>query len=96
MARDFIKIDRASAAATHATLLLSLVNQARGVYELANRIKDIMTRNNDGSNFSDIESLFGLPAGKGQIVFDLVNGTTGSMIAQFQTDDFKELTERLG
>lgn len=51
---------------------------------------------NDGSNFSDIESAFGLEAGQGQILFDLVNGAVGSMEGQFQVNDAKTITEKVG
>ena len=96
MARDFIKIDTASVAATQAQLLLSYCRTLRSAYEMGTRVKAIMTHNNDGTVFTDIEGLFGLPAGKGQIVFDLVNGSVGSMEGSFQVDDAKEITERLG
>lgn len=96
MARDFIKIDRTTAAATHANLLLTYVNMLRTAYEMGTRIREIMSHNNDGSNFTDIEGLFGLPTGKDQIVFDLVNGAVGSMEGTFQVDDAKETTERVG
>lgn len=56
----------------------------------------IMNHNNDSTVFTDIETLFGLPSGKGQIVFDMVNGSIGSMEGTFQTADAKNITERLG
>jgi hypothetical protein len=96
MARDFIKINRTDTAATQASLLLNYVSTLRSAYELGKRVKDIMGHNNDGSDFTDIVALFGLPTGKGQIVFDLVNGSVGSMEGSFQVDDAKEITERLG
>lgn len=97
MARDFIKVDRSNPATNaHAVLLLSYVTTLRQAYELGKRIKDIMGHNNDGTVFTDIETLFGLPAGKGQTVFDLVNGSVGSMEGAFMVDDAKEITERLG
>ncbi len=96
MARDFIKIDTTTTTATQAPLLKNYVATLRQAYELGVRVKSIMSHNNDGSVFTDIEALFGLPAGKGQIVFDLVNGSIGSMEGTFQVDDAKEITERLG
>jgi hypothetical protein len=96
MARDFIKVDRTIATATQAVLLLQYKDVLRNAYELGQRVRAIMTHNNDGSVFTDIEALFGLPAGKGQVVFDLVNGSVGSMEGSFQVDDAKELTERIG
>lgn len=96
MARDFIKVDRTITTATQAVLLLQYKDVLRNAYELGQRVRAIMTHNNDGSVFTDIEALFGLPAGKGQVVFDLVNGSVGSMEGNFQVDDAKELTERIG
>lgn len=96
MARDFIKVNRSDVNATQAGLLLQYVNTLRSAYELGKRVKDIMTHNNDGNNFTDIEVVFGLPADKGQVVFDLVNGSVGSMEGTFQVDDAKEISERLG
>lgn len=96
MARDFIKVDTTPSAATKAPLLLQYIAAQRQAYEIGNRVKDVMTHNNDGVVFTDIEALFGLPAGKGQIVFDLVNGAVGSMEGSFQVDDAKEITERVG
>jgi hypothetical protein len=96
MAREFIKVDRTQSAATQAGLLLQYTTTMRQAYELGNRVRDVMLRNTDNVVFTDIESLFGLPAGKGQIVFDLVNGSVGAMTATFQNDDCKEISERLG
>lgn len=96
MARDFIKIDPTQSAATQAGTLLNYKNTLREAYELGLKCKAIMTHNNDGTVFTDIETLFGLPTGKGQTVFNLVNGSVGSMEGTFQVADAKTLTESLG
>ena len=96
MARDFIKIDTSTTTATQAGLLKSYVAQLRTAYELGTRVKAIMTHSNDGTVFTDIETLFGLPAGKGQTVFNLVNGSVGSMEGTFQVSDAKTITEQMG
>lgn len=96
MSRDFIKIDASVTTATQAGLLKSYVASLRQAYELGTRVKAIMTHNNDGSTFTDIETFFGLPAGKGQTVFNLVNGSIGSMEGTFQVADAKTITEQLG
>ena len=98
MARDFIKIDTAMAGATHAGLLRAYVQQLRTAYETGTRVKAIMLHNKTDVplNFADVEALFGLPPGAGQIVFDLVNGSVGSMEGAFQTDDAKDITEKVG
>jgi hypothetical protein len=93
MARDFIKVDPT---ATQANLLKNYVNVLRQAYEIGGRVKAIMTHNNDGTVFTDIETLFGLPTGKGQAVFNLVNGSIGSMEGTFQVSDAKTITEQVG
>src|SRR5262245_64996144 len=95
MARDFIRIDRTTTTATQANLLLDYVAQMRRAYELGVKIKAIMDHNNDGTSFADIEVLFGIPDGKGQTVYDLMNGSVVSMQGTFQTSDAKNITETL-
>lgn len=98
MARDFIKIDRSAmnTTATQAQLLLSYVSLLRQAYDAGVKCKGIMTHTNDGVVFTDIETLFGLPAGTGQIVFNLVNGSIGSMQGTFQVADAQTITEKIG
>lgn len=96
MARDYIKIDTSTTTAIHAPTLRSFVRALRVAYEQGLNVKAIMNHNHDGSVFTDLEALFGLPAGKGQTVFDLVNGAVGSMEGTFQVADAKNITERVG
>lgn len=96
MARTFIKIDTTIAGATHAGLLRAFVQQQRGAYEVGAKVRAIMSNSNDGAIFTDIEALFGLPAGKGQTVYDLVNGTVGAMEGTFQNNNGKSIGEVLG
>lgn len=79
-----------------ASLLVEYAQTLRRAYELGIKTKAVMDHNNDGSDWTDIEALFGLPVGKGQIVYDLVNGSIGSMTGDFQAADAKNLTEVLG
>ena len=94
MARDFIKIN--TNGAPQAVLLKGYVQALRSAIEQGERVRAIMNHNHDNVDFSDIESLFGLPAGSGQTVFDLVNGSVGSMAGTFQTADATTITEKLG
>lgn len=96
MARDFIKIDTTTVTATQAQELRQFKEVLRDAYERGKKILAVMGHNNDGSNFADIEALYGLPAAKGQTVFNLVNGAIGSMEGNFQTADAKNLTESIG
>ncbi len=95
MAIDFIKVTPANTT-PHASLLLQYVSTLRSAYELGVRVKAIMGHMNDGSNFTQIVTEFGLPNGQGQTIFDLINGSVGSMEGAFQTADAKNLTERVG
>jgi len=95
MARDFITITPTQAA-SQANLLRSYISALRQAYNLGVQCAAIITHNNDGTRFADIESLFGVEAGSGQTVFDLVNGSTGAMVGQFQNADCKTITEKVG
>jgi hypothetical protein len=96
MARDFIKVDTSTVTATQARLLLNYVQTLRSAYELGVKCKAVMDHNQDGSVFTDIEALFGLPSGKGQTVYNFVNGSIGAMGGTFQNADAKNLTEQVG
>lgn len=96
MARDFIKVTRTDPAATQAGLLLQYITALRSAYELGVKTQSVMNHNNDGTVWTDIEALFGLPAGKGQTVYNLVNGSVGSMTGVFQVADAKNITETIG
>lgn len=96
MAIDYIKIDPTQSAATHASLLLQYIATLRQAYELANKTLAIMSHNNDGTTFTNLELLFGIPTGKGQTIFNFVNGSAGTMVGSFQTADVKNLTETVG
>jgi len=96
MASDYIKIDVTMNGAKEAQNLVNAIHQLRTAYESLTRIKAKMFHNFDGSNVTDLEALFGLATGKGQIVLDLVNGSVGAMEGTFQNDDCKQLTEQVG
>lgn len=96
MARDFIKVDRTQSAATQAQALLNYAASLRSAYDQGVKILAVMGHNNDGTVFTDIETVFGVPTGKGQTVFNLINGSVGSMTGTFQVADVKTLTEIVG
>jgi hypothetical protein len=96
MARNYIKIDTTMNGATHAAFLRQSIGQLRTAYEMLGRCKDIMDHNHDGVVFTDIEALFGLPAGKGQNVYDMINGTLGALNGSMQNNDGRQIGERVG
>lgn len=95
MARDFIKVDRTQSAAIKAPLILAYRDTLRRAIELGNECLATMAHMNDGTVFTDIETNFGVQAGKGQAVFNLINGSVGSFSGTFQVADAKNLTETL-
>jgi hypothetical protein len=95
MALDFITLTPA-AGATQQGLLKSYISALRQAYNLGVQVAAIMSHNNDGTEFGDLETLFGAEAGSGQALFDLVNGSTGAMNGQFQNFDCKTITEKVG
>lgn len=93
MARDFITINQSAA---QAGLLKSYIELLRQAYDKGTRCLAEMGHLNDGTVFTDIETSFGLPTGKGQTVFNLVNGSVGSLNGSFQVADAKTITEQVG
>lgn len=96
MARDFIRVDSTINTATQAADLKAFVSVLRDAYQRGKKILAVMGHNNDGTVFTDIEALYGLPTGKGQTVFNLINGAIGSMEGTFQVADAKNVTETVG
>jgi hypothetical protein len=96
MAIDFIKINVASSEATQANTLKQWIDILRQAYEIGGRIYAKMNNMHDGTDFTMLETMHGIPAGDGQKVFDMVNGTLGSMEGRFMVDDAKNITETVG
>jgi hypothetical protein len=96
MARDFIKVDSTAAGATQATKLKDYISSLRIALEKGRAVQAVMNHNQDGSVWTDIETLYGIPAGKGDDVYDLVNGSVGAMEGTFQNDDCQQITEQVG
>jgi hypothetical protein len=100
-ARDFIKVARDQTAGTEALNLLQYKDTLQRALDMGRRLVAIARHNFDDGNpqaiiWTDFETLFGLPAGKGQAVFTLLDGSVGSMEGRFQTDAAKVLTETVG
>lgn len=72
MANNFIPVDQTQMRG--ATLVQTTTKLAEALSVLA-QIKKVMDQMTDGVTFSQIETSFGLPAGKGQSVYNLVAGT---------------------
>jgi len=96
MAIDFIKADTTITTAVFASKLVSLSRQLRDTIDLLDEVKTIMDHSNDGVVFTAIETLFGLPATKGQTVYDLCNGTTQAISGTAQNSNALSLINRVG
>lgn len=94
--RDFIKIDVNAPGAIHAVKLKNFIGALRSAQDQGALVLDIMNHANDGTVFTDVEALFGLPTGQGQTVYNLVNGSLGSMEGQFKVDDATVITSKVG
>jgi len=93
MAKDFIAI---SNVAPGAGLLRSFVSAQRQSYNLGKQCQAIAGHLNDGTDWTQLEAFFGVTAGKGQALFNLINGAVGSMEGSFQVADAKTITEQVG
>jgi hypothetical protein len=71
-----------------AELLLGAINQIQKTFNIASHL-------NNGVDFIALESAFGLQAGQGQIVFDLLNGTLGALNGTMQNSNAIALTSRV-
>ncbi len=49
-----------------------------------------------GSNFTAIETMFGLPTGSGQTVFNMVNGSSGAMNGTMTNSQCVNVAEQMG
>jgi hypothetical protein len=96
MANDFILITVNAQNQSQASQLKNLASVAAQVYSMAAAVRNKMTHMNTGSDFTRIETEFGLQPGTGQEVFDMVNGALNAMDGTMQTSDFKTMTEKLG
>jgi hypothetical protein len=90
MARDYIKVDTSITTATQAPALKAMVAALRVAIEHVDNAVGIMGHNNDGSNYSDVEALFGLPTGQGQLV------TTTLTTVQTNLATARIVAQRLG
>ncbi len=93
MAVDYLK---GNANATFGGKLINARASLNTTMNLLAEIKATMVHNNNGSDWTTIESLFGLPSGKGQTVYDLVNGMVGSWNGTFQNNNTATVRDLIG
>lgn len=101
MAADFISINRGVATATHFNEILSAINSVRNAKTQLEKVQALGFRMFDpkpdnGDDFALFEEKFGIPAGQGKLVFDLVNGSVMALNGEAQSGNAIELINRIG
>ena len=95
-ANDYIKIDTTTTTATEAQILKSAIKQLQAASEQLTAVLNKMNHTSNGTVWTSMEGLYGLPAGQGQAVYDLVNGSIGAFNGTMQNNNAKTLIERVG
>ena len=96
MASNFIAITRTDPAAINASMMLEYLQYVRRALDLGIKIKAQMEQMRDGTDYTNVETYFGIPAGQGNTVYDEVNGAVQAMLGTMQNDNNKTITERVG
>lgn len=96
MALDYIVVDDTVSTARFASDLITLSRTLRETIDRLDFVKAVMDHTNDGSVFTQIETLFGLAAGQGQTVYDLINGTRMALAGTAQNSNAFALIDRIG
>lgn len=73
--------------------LLSVIVQLRDAQSKLSQIKQQMDNMTDGADYTRIEALFGVPAGKGQSTYNLVAGADAGLAG---LTDFNQLIDWFG
>ncbi len=97
---DSVAVNRTQSAATEADELLAYRSLLQQAHETGKRIQAKMNHKFNDSNpqaivWTELESRYGLTEGTGQTVFDMVNGSVGSIEGTMQNDQCVNLIDRL-
>lgn len=95
MPTDFIKINR-STGDIYASDLFSLISLLRSALDIGAKVKDQFNHNTDGTSYTGLESLFGLPPDSGDEVYNLVLGALAALKGEAQSADALMLIARVG
>jgi hypothetical protein len=77
MANNYILINPTGL--KHASSLLSVINELAAARDKLALLKADADQMTDGATFTTVETAFGLPAGKGQQVYNLMAGAVAEM-----------------
>jgi hypothetical protein len=96
MANDFILITVTTENQTFSQQLKNLAGAMGQIYAQMSAVRNKMSHMFEGGDFSRIEKEWGIPAGQGQAVYDLINGALSAADGTMQNPNFKTITEKLG
>lgn len=100
MRADFISINTGTTTATRANALKAAIQQLRQAQQsLAGELSQMNHMFDDSGqapDFTMLELFYGLSAGKGQTVFDMLNGTMGAMNGTMQNNQAVNLVSQVG
>jgi hypothetical protein len=100
VANDFTQLLRDQTPAIFVGDLLQLQQYTKQLLQHATYVQAKMRHMFDDQvnpiDWSTIETLFGVPTGKGQTVYTWVDGLQGSLQGLFQTDAGKQIVESMG
>lgn len=99
MANDFIKINLADTSATLARDTKNAIEAIRSAITQVDKVVGILQHNfdaGDNIDWTHVEAICGVPAGKGQILFTLLDGARGVLTGEFQNANAVELINRIG
>lgn len=98
MPLNYIQITKNDSAAYLAQELLGAVNAVRNAAEKLAKVESIATQMVDvpGANYTEFETRFGVPTGKGATVFDFIKNAQKALKGTLQSDDAIKLIERVG
>ena len=89
---DFIRIDQTVTTSTNAGDLVNMIKTLRKIIEQVEQVKGIMDHQTNGTVFTTLETMFGLPAGGGTIVYNLVVGCRAAV----RSPSTLEMIDRVG
>ena len=78
MAQNFIAVDLSS---KYGRDVVHMRNQLLEASKACDALKDLMLNMIDGSDYSWVETYFGVATGKGEALYNMVNGTAGELAA---------------
>jgi len=96
MAADFIKITRGGTGEKFGADLANAKNVARALIDQLEMLKGIAEHNIANADYTAMETIFGLSAGNGTVVYNLLAGTLGALKGTVQSSDALTLIDRIG